>query len=147
MDIETMRNIPLEDFLARLGHAPIRHKGAEFWYRSPYRDEKTASFKVDTAKQLWYDFGTGKGGDIFTLAGELLRSDDFISQVEYVSEVSGLPLPEALKPAACPVSGHGRDESGFRDVEIRPLQSAALLGYLESRGICRGTAVRTCNEA
>ncbi len=147
MDIETMRNIPLEDFLARLGYAPVRHKGAEFWYRSPYRDEKTASFKVDTAKQLWYDFGTGKGGDIFTLAGELLRSDDFIRQVEYVSEVSGLPLPEALKPAACPVSGYGRDESGFRDVEIRPLQSAALLGYLESRGICRGTAVRTCHEA
>lgn len=128
MDIGMIRQTSLKDLLARLGHTPMRRKGAEFWYKSPYRDERTASFKVDTAKGLWYDFGTGKGGDIFTLAGEMLGTDDFVRQAEYVAEVSGLPLPAIRKPAeehSFPV--HGRNESGFKDVEIRPLQSVSLL--------------------
>lgn len=148
MDIGMIRQTPLEDLLARLGHTSMRRKGAEFWYKSPYRDERTASFKVDTAKGLWYDFGTGKGGDIFTLAGEMLGTDDFVRQAEYIAEVSGFPLPAIRKPAeehSSPV--HGKNESGFKDVEIRPLQSVALLDYLESRGISRSVAVRTCREA
>lgn len=148
MDIGMIRQTPLEDLLARLGHTPMRRKGAEFWYKSPYRDERTASFKVDTAKGLWYDFGTGKGGDIFTLAGEMLGTDDFVRQAEYVAEVSGLPLHAIRKPAeehSFPV--HGRNESGFKDVEIRPLQSVSLLDYLESRGISRAVAMSSCDEA
>ncbi len=39
---------------------------------APYRGERTSSFRVNVAKQLWYDFGLGKGGDIFTLAGEFI---------------------------------------------------------------------------
>ena len=71
-DIENMRQIPIADFLARLGHEPVRRSGNELWYRAPYRSERTPSFRVNVAKQLWYDFGTGKGGDIFTLAGEFI---------------------------------------------------------------------------
>ena len=39
---------------------------------------------VSMAKQLWYDFGLGKGGDIFTLAGEFLQSDDFMKQAKFI---------------------------------------------------------------
>ena len=70
-DIENMRQIPIADFLARLGHEPVRRSGNELWYRAPNRSERTPSFRVNVAKQLWYDFGLGKGGDIFTLVGEL----------------------------------------------------------------------------
>ena len=70
-DIENMRQIPIADFLARLGHEPVRRSGNELWYRAPYRSERTPSFRVNVAKQLWYDFGLGKGGDIFTLVGEI----------------------------------------------------------------------------
>ena len=72
-EIDAMRHIPLADFLARLGHEPVRRSGNELWYRAPYRNERTPSFRVNVAKQLWYDFGTGKGGDIFTLAGEFIE--------------------------------------------------------------------------
>ena len=68
-DIDIMRRIPLADFLARLGHKPVRRSGNELWYLAPYRGERTPSFRVNVAKHLWYDFGLGKGGDIFTLAG------------------------------------------------------------------------------
>jgi DNA primase len=31
---------------------------------SPYREETTASFKVNRSMNRWYDFGDGKGGNI-----------------------------------------------------------------------------------
>lgn len=34
------------------------------WFLSPFRDEKTASFKVDINKNIWFDFGEGSGGTI-----------------------------------------------------------------------------------
>ena len=73
-DIDTMRQISLADFLARLGHEPVRRSGNELWYLAPYRNERTPSFRVNVAKRLWYDFGLGKGGDIFTLAGEFAEA-------------------------------------------------------------------------
>ncbi len=91
-DIENMRRIPLADFLARLGHEPVRRSGNELWYRAPYRNERTPSFRVNVAKQLWYDFGLGKGGDIFTLAGEFVRSGDFMVQARFISEAAHMPL-------------------------------------------------------
>ena len=59
-EIEAMRQIPLADFLARLGYEPVRRSGNELWYCAPYRNERTPSFRVNVAKQLWYDFGLGK---------------------------------------------------------------------------------------
>ena len=61
-DIDAMRQISLTDFLAQLGHEPVRRSGNELWYRAPYRSERTPSFRVNVAKRLWYDFGLGKGG-------------------------------------------------------------------------------------
>ena len=61
MNIDELRKIPLADFLARLGHEPVRRSGNELWYLAPYRGERTPSFRVNVAKQLWYDFGLGTG--------------------------------------------------------------------------------------
>ena len=46
-EIETLRQIPLEDFLARLGHEPIRKRGNEWWYAAPYRTERILKIIVD----------------------------------------------------------------------------------------------------
>ena len=86
-EIDRMKRIPIEDFLARLGYHPVQRRANAVWYRSPYREEKTPSFKVNPEKNLWYDFGEGKGGNIFALAGEFIRSDDFLTQVKYVAEM------------------------------------------------------------
>lgn len=101
MDIERIRGLPIEDFLARLGHHPAMRKRNDLWYNAPYREEKTPSFKVNTDRNIWFDFGAGRGGDIFTLAGELIRSTDFLTQAKYISDTAGgnfVPLP-APRPA------------------------------------------------
>ena len=101
-EIDAVRRMPLADFLARLGHEPVRRSGNELWYLAPYRGERTPSFRVNVAKQLWYDFGLGKGGDIFTLAGEFLQSDDFRTQAKFIAEAANMTVTGWEKPAYLP---------------------------------------------
>ena len=143
-EIDRMKRIPIEDFLARLGHHPVQRRANAVWYRSPYREEKTPSFKVNPEKNLWYDFGEGKGGNIFALAGEFIRTDDFLAQVKYVAEMSGMPLPEH-EPRQSPGVRQAGGQS-FEDVEILPLQNRALLHYLQERGIPSAIAIANCKE-
>ena len=139
-EIDAIRQIPLADFLARLGHEPARRSGNELWYIAPYRGERTPSFRVNVAKQLWYDFGLGKGGDIFTLAGEFLRNGDFRTQAKFIAETVNMTVTGWEKPACLlkPV------EPIFEDVEVAPLLRSPLTEYLEERGIPIEVASRHC---
>ena len=141
-DIDMIRRIPLADFLARLGHEPVRRSGNELWYIAPYRGERTPSFRVNVAKQLWYDFGTGKGGDIFTLAGEFIGSNDFMEQVKFIAETANMPMPvpEVSKPTFLPKPS----EPAFEGVEAVPLLRSPLTDYLAERGIPYAVASHHC---
>ena len=130
-DIENMRRIPLADFLARLGHEPVRRSGNELWYRAPYRNECTPSFRVNVAKQLWYDFGLGKGGDIFTLAGELAQSGDFMEQVKFIADAANMTVDRLKMPTYQPEP----TEPVFERLEAVPLLRSPLTDYLAERGI------------
>lgn len=140
MDTDAIRQIPIEDFLSRLGHEPVKRSGNELWYSAPYRSERTPSFHVNVEKQVWYDFGLGKGGDIFTLAGEFMHSTDFPTQARFIAEAAGAPLvgmerkPPHPKPPG-PV---------FEKVEVFPLLRSALTDYLAERGIPYEVASRHC---
>ncbi len=140
MNIDGMRKIPLADFLARLGHEPCRRSRNELWYCAPYRSERTPSFRVNVAKQLWYDFGLGKGGDIFTLAGEFLQSDDFMAQVKFIAKATNMTVIGCKKPTYLPK----QVEPVFEDVESVPLLRSPLTEYLEERGVPYDVASRYC---
>lgn len=140
MNIDGIRTIPLADFLARLGHEPVRRSGNELWYLAPYRGERTPSFRVNVAKQLWYDFGLGKGGDIFTLAGEFLQSDDFMAQARFIAEAVDMTVAGWEKPTYLPKP----TEPVFEDVEVAPLLRSPLTEYLSERGIPYAIASRHC---
>lgn len=99
MNIQEAKNIRLVDFLAGFGHEPVIQRGNSVWYKSPFRTEKEASFKVDLHKELWYDFGLGKGGDIITLAKEIYRTQDVSRVLRCIEDKRTV-----LKPAtvSCP---------------------------------------------
>ena len=139
-EIDAVRRMPLVDFLARLGHEPVRRSGNELWYLAPYRGERTPSFRVNVTKQLWYDFGLGKGGDIFTLAGELLQSDDFMAQARFIAEAANMTVAGWEKPTYLPKP----TEPVFEDVEVAPLLRSPLTEYLSERGIPYAIASRHC---
>ncbi len=141
-EIEIMKRMPLADFLARLGHEPCRRSRNELWYRAPYRSERTPSFRVNVEKQLWYDFGLGKGGDIFTLAGEFIHSDDFMAQAGFIAGTANVPLEKRAVPVFSPKPS----ESAFEEVEVAPLRHSVLTDYLAERGIPEEVARRHCGR-
>ena len=142
MDIQTAKQISLADYLHSLGHSPVKRQGVNLWYKSPFREEAKASFKVNTERNQWYDFGIGKGGNIIALAQELYCSDS----VSYL-----LHKIEQQAPHICPVAFSFRKQSfaapSFRLLDIIPLSSPALLAYLQERGINTALAKRECREA
>ena len=86
---------------------------------------------MNVAKQLCYDFGLGKGGDIFTLAGEFARSGDFMAQARFIAETARMPFVASEKPLYLPEPS----EPAFEGVEAVPLLRSPLTEYLAERGI------------
>jgi hypothetical protein len=67
MNAVQAKTIQIANYLHSLGYNPAKTQGYNYWYRSPYREERTASFKVDTRFNTWHDFGTGDRGNIIDL--------------------------------------------------------------------------------
>lgn len=141
MDARQMREIPIADFLSAMGIHPTKQKGNALWYSAPYRMERRPSFKVDINRNVWFDFGIGKGGDIFDLAGEFIGSKDFLLRAAFIAKSSTSPLPIIERPQR-----NEEKEPIFEDIWVRPLQDSKLLGYLRERGIFADTVITNCEE-
>jgi Toprim-like len=78
MNIEQAKAIPISVILDKLNLTPQRTSGHKQLYFSPFRNEKTASFWVDTKTNLWCDFGDSKwkGGDGIHLVRAYLDSEN-----------------------------------------------------------------------
>ena len=141
MDARQMREIPIADFLNAMGIHPTKQKGNALWYSAPYRMERRPSFKVDINRNVWFDFGIGKGGDIFDLAGEFIGSKDFLLRAAFIARNGAYPLPIIEHPQR-----NEEKEPIFEDIWVRPLQDSKLLGYLRERGIFADTVITNCEE-
>src|SRR3954469_15156441 len=62
MNCASANAIDLVDYLSSLGHQPAKIRNNDYWYLSPLRDESEPSFKVNRAKNVWFDHGIGQGG-------------------------------------------------------------------------------------
>lgn len=138
MNIDEIRKISLVEFLNQLGYQPTGRDSKGLWFYSPCRSERKPSFHVNPRKGVWFDFGSGAGGDIFTLAGELCDTTDFIRQAEYIAEKMRMPVSQPYKPEPF------IEQPTFEDVKISKLVSPALLRYLANRGIPADIAQRYC---
>lgn len=67
MNLNQIKNIKITDYLYSKGIQPTKIKGIDYWYISPYREERRPSFKVNDDLNVWYDYGTGEGGNIIDL--------------------------------------------------------------------------------
>lgn len=141
MNIQEAKKIRLVDFLGGLGHHPVIQRGSSVWYKSPFRMEKEASFKIDLRKELWYDFGLGKGGDIITLAKEIYQTNDISLVLRCIEDKRAVLKPVTI---SCPVE---EATPAFQELRIRPLTNRILLAYLKERCIDVETAGKICREA
>ena len=141
MTIEEAKNIRLVDYLQRLGYTPVRQQGANLWYKSPFREETKASFKVNTEINKWYDFGLGQGGNIIALVSELYSS----VHVPYLLQRIAEQTPH-IRPVSFSFRKQSSTEPNFQRMEVRKLDFPVLLSYLQGRGINLELAKRECNE-
>ena len=140
MNIEDVKQISIADYLHSLGYSPVKRQGNGLWYKSPLREEHEASFKVNTDRNLWYDFGAGKGGNIIALAKELYFSDSLPYLLKRIEEQTPNVRPVSFSFPQC------RTEPSFQHLEVRDLTHPALLRYLQGRGINIELAKRECKE-
>lgn len=75
MTTEEAKKIRIADYLYSLGYSPVKQQGVNLWYKSPFREENEPSFKVNTEREQWFDFGLGKGGNIIALAAHLYATE------------------------------------------------------------------------
>ena len=66
-DLSRIKRYPIVEYLERKGVKPVRSTAAYALYCSPLREETRPSLKVDTEKNLWIDYGEGRGGSIIDL--------------------------------------------------------------------------------
>ena len=75
MNCEEANKVDLVEYLYASGFKPAKIRGNNYWYISPLRDEKEASFKIDRNKNVWYDHGAGKGGTAVDFVMEYFKFD------------------------------------------------------------------------
>jgi DNA primase len=70
---------------------PLKRKGHDFWACCPFHKEKTPSFSVSPAKQIWYCFGCHAGGNIinFVMKYENL---EFLDAVRRLAERANIRI-------------------------------------------------------
>ena len=140
MEIQYIKQIAITVYLQQQGYAPARVQGIHYWYYSPLRNESTPSFKVNTERNQWYDFGSGEHGDIIDLVCALHRCT--------ISEAIRL-LSGAKQVAHQEFSFGGERKTSERKLEIlsaQPLSNPYLLRYLAARAIPLPVASAYCSE-
>ena len=70
----------------------LRKQGREYVGLSPFNKEKTPSFYVNDDKGMFFDFSSGKTGDLITYLQETERLT-FAEAVERLAGEAGVPLP------------------------------------------------------
>ena len=99
-NLSIIKRYPITAYLESKGITPVRRLATYAMYRSPLRDEHHPSFKVDTEKDLWFDYAEGCGGSI----------------IDLYMRLEGCTLPEAIRCLGqmvfgCRTSDYPRTES------------------------------------
>ncbi|MFV5695435.1 toprim domain-containing protein [Flavobacterium sp. LB3P122] len=130
MNSTQAREISIEKVLQNLGCEPTKSNENESWYLSPFRIEKTASFKLNRKINRWFDHGDQKGGNVidfviqkfgFSVNEALSYLEKFDTFFSFQKQIFETPTKEL--------------NSTNHIEKIIPVQHVALIQYLKSRQI------------
>ena len=140
MNLHNIKQQSIVDYLQQHGYSPQRIRGNAYWYCSPLRNEQTASFKVNTGRNQWYDFATGEHGDIIDLVC-ILQHCSIAEAMKYLSSASNTSAVNSSTPVASSFSFGGTSipaASPAHHIElesVKPITHPKLLQYLAERGL------------
>ena len=75
------------------GYVRMQKKGASYFGLCPFHNEKTSSFSVSPHKQMYYCFGCGAGGNVFTFIMNY-ENYSFSEAIKMLADRAGVALPE-----------------------------------------------------
>ena len=142
---ELRARLPVSEVVGR--RVKLKKAGREWKGLSPFQQEKTPSFFVNDQKAMWFDFSSGKNGNIFDF---LMQTEgvSFPEAVERLAGLAGVALPVMSKVA---VEQEERRKTLHDIVELAAKFFAATLaaragargrGYLADRGIEPATQLK-----
>jgi DNA primase len=88
-DIKSRLNI--EDVVSQ--YVELKRAGRNFKGLSPFSSERTPSFMVSPEKQIWHDFSSGKGGNMFSFVMEM-EGVEFKGALEILARKAGVDLDQ-----------------------------------------------------
>lgn len=99
MDVveEVKSRLSIEDVIGE--YVELKRAGRNFKALSPFSNEKTPSFMVSPEKQIWHDFSSGKGGNMFGFIMEV-EGLDFKGALQLLARKAGVDLEQySTRPA------------------------------------------------
>lgn len=107
-------------------YVKLKRSGSNYVGLCPFHNEKTPSFSVSGNKQMYYCFGCGAGGNVFTFIMEY-ENFSFVESVKYLAERAGIDLP------AEEYSGEIKRESDLKSKLFEIYKAAANYYYYQMK--------------
>ena len=131
------------------GYVKLQRKGSSYFGLCPFHNEKSPSFSVSPSKQMYYCFGCGAGGNVFTFLMEY-ENFTFPEAVKALADRAGMELPEVeyseeakqqrdLKTAVLEVN---KMAAKYYYCLLRAPQGAKAMEYLKKRELSDETMRR-----
>jgi DNA primase len=135
---EIKARISIEDVVSE--YVQLKRSGRNFKGLSPFTSEKSPSFIVSPEKQIWHDFSSGKGGDVFSFIQEV-EGMDFKGALELLARKAGIDLSEFQSKSGSGFEKNDKDrlfsavEQAVKFYQVQLTQNIPALKYLrEARG-------------
>ena len=124
----------------------LKKKGNSYFGLCPFHNEKSPSFSVSQGKQMYYCFGCGAGGNIFTFIMQY-ENYSFVEALQYLAERAGVSLPQVEPPQQQRRQADGRarllavqkEAAKYYYVALRRDAGAPGYRYLTARGLSEET--------
>ncbi len=86
---EVRARLNIEDVVGE--YVQLKRAGRSYKGLSPFTSERTPSFFVSPEKNIWHDFSSGRGGDVFSFIMEV-EGLDFRQALELLARKAGVDL-------------------------------------------------------
>ena len=121
-------------------HVILKKSGGNYWGCCPFHNEKTPSFSVSPAKQIYKCFGCGEGGDVLSFLMKI-NNQSFAEVVKEQAEILGIELPNNFdkskdnKDIKEQIYSCMKDAAEFYKKTLLENKTSEAYQYLANRGI------------
>ena len=130
------------------GYVKLKRKGSSWFGLCPFHNEKSPSFSVSRDKQMYYCFGCGAGGNVFTFLMEY-ENFSFVEALQFLADRAGIQLPQQeyskearqeadLKSQLLKIH---KEAAQFYFYQLKSQNGKTAYQYLLDRGLSRETIV------